>query len=158
MEMDEKVQKHFALGHKYYFGEPRNVAAAAREFRRVTVLAPNWDEGYGWLSFALEEINQIDEAISARREAMRLAPEDARHPIALGVIFQRRREYAKAIKMLRKGISLNPHYGEADAHLFLAESLFANGQMEEARQEWQFVLTLEPVSYTHLTLPTKRIV
>ncbi|MBW3637350.1 MAG: tetratricopeptide repeat protein, partial [Armatimonadetes bacterium] len=133
------------LGLKYFFEEPRNVAAAAREFQQVTELAPYWDEGYGWLSAALEEINQTDWAISSLRQAMRLAPENARYPISLGRIFLRRHDYSKAIKLFRKGISLKPHYGEAEAHLFLAEALVGAGNIEEARQEWQSVMTLQPM-------------
>ncbi len=145
MKTDEQAQKYLSLGHNYFCDEPRDVEAVVREFRQVVELEPSWDEGYGWLSAALQELGQIDEAISARREAMRLAPDDARHPTSLGVILMQQHEYSEAIEMLRKGISLNPHYGEADAHLFLAEALLADGQIEEACKEWRFVLTLEPM-------------
>lgn len=135
MELGEKAKQRLALGLKYFFEEPRNVAAAAREFERVTRLAPSWDEGYGWLSSALVEINQINAAISSLREAMRLAPKDARYPISLGHIFLRRHDYLKAIRMFRKGISLQPQSGAAEAHLFLAESHIGTGDTEEACRE-----------------------
>lgn len=142
---DKQAEKHLSRGHAYFFDEPRDVEAAAQEFRRVVELAPSWDEGYGWLSAALHELGQIDEAISARHEAMRLAPQNARHPTSLGIILMQKHEYPASIEMLRKGILLKPHYGEADAHLFLAEALVANGQTEEACRECQLVLTIEPM-------------
>ena len=145
MSTSEQAQKHLSLGQGHFFDEPRDVEAAVQEFRQVIESAPNWDEGYGWLSSALHELGHLDEAISTRREAMRLAPEDARHPTSLGVILMQQHKPLEAIEMLCKGISLNPHYGKADAHLFLAEALLANGQIQEACQEWQLVLTLKPM-------------
>lgn len=158
MKSNEEAENHLARGHTFYFDE-RNAEAAAREFRLAIELAPLWDEGYGWLSYALDNLEQLDEAITIRREAIRLAPEDPRHPIALGVCLTKKMQYGEAIQWLRKGISLKPHYGEADAHLYLAEALVANGQIAEAREEWRFVLTIEPSypSYKHTHQEAKRM-
>lgn len=144
MDINEKARWRLALGYKYFFGEPRNIPAAAREFGRVTDLAPDWSEGYALLSCALEEMGQVDGAIATCREAMRRAPDDFRHPLALGRIFLGKNQYAKSIKMLRKGISLKPRYGVADAHNLLAEALFGAGEADEAYKVWRFVLTLKP--------------
>lgn len=120
MELSEKAQWRLSLGHEYLNDEQRNVPAAAREFRRVTELAPDWVEGYLLLGAALEEIGERDEAISTYRAAMKVAPEDARPLIALGSIYIRQHEYAKASKILRRAILLHPDSEEANHLLSLA--------------------------------------
>jgi Tfp pilus assembly protein PilF len=99
MDMHDKAKWRLSLGYKYFTDEPRNVPTAVREFQRVTELAPDWSKGYALLSCALEEINQIDHAISVSRAGLRVAPEDAQHLISLGRMYLLRHEYSKASKM-----------------------------------------------------------
>ena len=128
MELSEKAQWRLSLGYKYFNEEPRNVPAAAREFNRVTQLAPNWSQGYALLAAACEEMGNIDRAISTCRAAMQVVPEDAQHLITLGRIYIRKHDYTKAVKILRKAILLRPQNGEENAHLLLIEALDAMGR------------------------------
>lgn len=161
IELDpEWGQPHLLLGQIYFFDEEnKNVSAAVQEFRQVVELEPEWDEGYLWLSSALSESNLKDEAVAMSRQAVRFAQRDPRHHIQLGDLLTQQGEYKEAIQSLRKGIKLKPHYGYADAYLFLAEALVADNQIEEACKQWRFILTLEPMypSYKHPHKEAKRL-
>jgi tetratricopeptide (TPR) repeat protein len=125
MAMSEKAKWRLSLGYKYLSEEPRNILASVREFRRVTELAPDWSQGYALLSSALEEAEQIDQAISVSRAGLRVAPEDAQHLISLGRMYLHKREYSKDIKALGKAILLKPHEAESNAQRLLDEALLA---------------------------------
>jgi Flp pilus assembly protein TadD len=92
----------------------------------------------------LAEAGDLSAALKEYRQAVNLAPDDARHWIGLGVCLNELRHWTEAIKALRKGIELKPHYAEADARLFLAEALLADGQKSEAIKQWKIVEEMEP--------------
>jgi len=140
------------LGQIYFFARKPDYSAALKEFEKVTTINPAWSEGFLWLGNALEKMGKMDEAIAAYREVIRLAPEDARPYISLGVCFTQKGQYSEAIEMLQKGLDLKPHYTEADTRLFLAEAFMKNSQLAEARLEWQRVLEIEPC-YPSYDLP-----
>ncbi len=154
MTPNKRAEEHLELGLKY-FEDPHNSEAALREFRRVIELEPTWATGYSNLSNALFDLGYLDEAAAASREAMRLSPEDAHHPIALGVILIQKNEFAKAIEVLRKGIQLKPQHFVADAYIWLAHALKESGQIEEAYRIWKLVADMEPTPPGY-TAPQKR--
>jgi tetratricopeptide (TPR) repeat protein len=134
-------QPHLLLGQIYYLDEEgKDVGAAIPQFRQVTELEPEWDEGYGWLSSVLSETDSLDEAVAMRRKAVQFAPRDPRHHVSLGVMLTQQRKFEEAIQSLRQGIKLKPDYCYADACLFLAEALVANNQIEEACKQWRSIL------------------
>jgi tetratricopeptide (TPR) repeat protein len=132
------------LGQIHFFSRKPDYTAALGEFREFVRIDPSCEEGHHWLGSALEQLGEIDEAMAAYREAIRLASEDARPRVALGNCFMRKGRYAEAIKMFRRVLELRPRYTEADVRLFLAEALAKNGQTKDACREWRRVLALEP--------------
>ena len=119
MELSEKAEWRLSLGHKYFNEEPRNVQAAVREFRRITVLAPSWIRGYMLLAVALEEIDQINDVIATYRASMRVAPEDDQPLTSLGRIYILKHDYSKAIKIFRRATLINPNNEETNHLLSL---------------------------------------
>lgn len=146
MTPPKSAQERYLLGRKYFFEEPRNPAAAVREFERAISLDPvAYQEAYGWLAMALKETGQINFAIAMLREAMRGAPEDPRLPILLGGMLMERKDFRKAARMLRHGSALKTQRGETDGHLTRLVALLGEGKNEDACAEWSRILAQEPM-------------
>ena len=147
-------QIYLQLGHSFFSQKKPDVVEAAAAFRRVVDLSPDWSEGYHWLGTAKWKLGQLQEAVGCFEKAVNLAPEDARPRIMLGVCLTKLKDYPAAIIHLRKGIALKPHYALASAHLFLADALRQNGQINEARKEWRLILEM-PQEYPDDDHPQK---
>ncbi len=132
-------------GQELFFAEPPNHRGAAELFEQVVALSPNWAEGHQWLGSAYEALGDEDRAARAWQTARKLDRNDSRCLISLGVLRTRQRRFKEAIQLLKQGIALKPHYGFADAKLFLAEALERANRMKQARQQWREVLELEPM-------------
>lgn len=132
-------------GQELFFAEPPNHRGAAELFEQVVALSPNWAEGHQWLGSAYEALGDEDRAARAWQTAHKLDPNDSRCLISLGVLRSRQRQFKEAIQLLEQGIALKPHYGLADAKLFLADALEGASRMKQAKQQWREVLELEPM-------------
>ena len=130
-------------GQDKFFADPPDYEAARCEFVRVTQLRPEWVEGHHWLASSLEALDQIGEAESAYRAAIKCDRKDARPWIALGRLLLNVGRFADAIAELEHGVSLKPHYAEADARLFLAEAYLGAGDLSKARAEWHTISKME---------------
>lgn len=91
----------------------------------------------------LEAAGKHGEAAGLYRELVRLE-KDPRFHIAFGLCLQRLGHWHESARQLQRGIDLKPHYGEADARLFLAESLLKAGQKKKAIEQWKFVAAMRP--------------
>lgn len=132
-------------GQDLFFGEPPNYRDAAVRFQQVVELSPNWAEGYQWLGSACDAFGDENRAATAWQAAHKHNPNDSRCLISLGVLRSRQRRFKEAIRLLEQGIALKPHYGLADAKLFLAEAFERAKRMKLAKQQWREVLELEPM-------------
>lgn len=135
---------HLLLGQIYFFSSNADYDAAAKEFLEVVKSEPSWTEGYQWLGSALKQLGDLDAAMAAYRKAIRLAPEDSRPHVDLGVCLTEKKRYTQAIKMLKRGLDLKPYCTEADIRVFLAEALLKSGNIAGACAEWRLVLKIEP--------------
>ncbi|MCC6452273.1 MAG: tetratricopeptide repeat protein, partial [Acidobacteria bacterium] len=127
-----------------FFSSNADYDAAAKEFLEVVKSEPSWTEGYQWLGSALKQLGDLDAAMAAYRKAIRLAPEDSRPHVDLGVCLTEKKRYTQAIKMLKRGLDLKPYCTEADIRVFLAEALLRSGNIAGACAEWRLVLKIEP--------------
>jgi Flp pilus assembly protein TadD len=150
----DDVQLYLVLGQSFFFQKKPNLEEAIRAFRRVVGLSPDWSEGHHWLGTAQEQQGELQEAVGSFERAISLAPDDTRPQISLGVCLTRLKNYAGAITHLRQGIALKPHYAEASTHLFLADALRQNGQIDAAREEWRLILSM-PSEYPDYEHPAK---
>jgi tetratricopeptide (TPR) repeat protein len=138
----DDAQLHLLLGQSFFFQRRPNLAEAVRGFRRVVDLRPDWGEGHYWLGTVQEKKGQLREAVASFERAIGVAPDDTRPRIMIGVCLTRLKDYTAAVTHLREGIALKPHYGEASAHLLLADALRRNGQVDAAREEWRLILQM----------------
>jgi Flp pilus assembly protein TadD len=132
-------------GQQCFFAKPPDVRRAVTLFTEVTRLAPGWAEGFGWLASAQAQLSRLDAAESSYRQAILLAPADARHPISLGDVLARAGRLEEAVNSFRAGLALKPHYSEADCRVMLASTLKRLGKIDEAVSEWRMVAGMEPM-------------
>ena len=142
--MNAVAEAAIKQGHHHFFADPPNLDAAVREFQRAAELAPEWSEGFGWLAAALQRRGDLSQALDAATRAVELSDQDTRHLISLGRILLDLQRFDDAVRMLRRGLELHPHYAEADARLFLADALDRSGQLDAAREQWRIISAMEP--------------
>jgi tetratricopeptide (TPR) repeat protein len=132
-------------GHDLFFAEPPDYRGAAELFEKVVALKPDWTEGHHWLGATYEKLGDEERAAREWQAAHDLDPNDSRSLISLGLLRSKQGRFEEAIGLLESGIALKPHYGFADAKLFLAEALEGAGNIEQAKEQWREVLELEPM-------------
>jgi tetratricopeptide (TPR) repeat protein len=136
-------------GQSFQFAEPPDDAAAEKAYRAAVRIAPAWGEPYHWLGSVLERQGYAQEAAEAYQRAIHLLAGDPRPLIALGRLQGARGQSNEAIKSLEAGLALKPHYGEADARLFLADAFERSGNVEEAVAQWRAVAKMQPSYPSH---------
>jgi tetratricopeptide (TPR) repeat protein len=141
--MSSEAPQLLKQGQDAYFAEPPDSALALKCFQRVTELAPTWVEGHHWLASCQEQLALHAEAIKSYRKAIECDPKDPRARIALGRLLSALGHQEQAIVELKDGIALKPHYGEADARLFLAEAYERAGDIRSAKQQWTVVADMD---------------
>ena len=141
---DKEAWSVIERGHALFFAKVPRLKEAAELFREATRLAPRWAEPFGWLSAALERLGDLPGALTARKQALKLDSADPRHWVSLGAILIELRHWREAVRALEKGVSLHPHYAEADARLFLADAYWGAGQRKKAEEQWRIVSKMEP--------------
>ena|SRR5687768_1633926 len=138
-----KAQQKLKEGQEFFNAEPPDVLRAVTIFRELTLLAPNWSEGFFWLALAQLQQSGLAEAELTFRRAIELDPTDSRAHLWLGIGFEQAGRLDDAVRCLRAGLALKPHYGEADSRITLAGVLKKMGRIDEAVREWQVVAEME---------------
>ena len=81
-------------------------------------------------------LNRLDEAVTAGREAVRLAPDSADNLVNLSLAFTDLDERTSAVACLLRAVGLNPAH--ADARLALAQNLLAGGEFDPGWLEYEW--------------------
>lgn len=139
----------FKEGQKAFFSEPPDYAKAKDCFDQVASLAPNWAEGHHYLASALERLGEKGMAAKAYKKAIECDCKDPRPRIALGHLLASMGQLKGAIDELQLGLTLKPHYGEADARLLLAEAFEKSKELSKAVDQWKIVEQMEPFYPSH---------
>lgn len=85
-----------------------------------------------------------------RREDLRLnLPQQFADVVRRALALIEHHRWSEAVKALQRGVDLKPHYGEADARLFLGEALLASGDRSRAREQFERVVRMEPSYPSH---------
>lgn len=145
MVVDDNAWKLLREGQDLFFQDNPDYRGAVDVFERIKVSHPDWAEVQHWLGSAYEALGDAEKAAAGWQEAHRLDVTDSRCLISLGVLRCQQRRFEEAISLLERGVELKPHYGLADARLFLAEAYEGAGQIEKAILQWREVSTLEPM-------------
>jgi tetratricopeptide (TPR) repeat protein len=139
-----EAQAKLQEGHDNFFAKPPDLSRAIICFRETTQLAPAWAEGFLWLGAALLETSHFGEAEQNYLRAIALDATDSRPHLHLGGAYERQGRLEDSVRCYRDGLTLKPHYTEADCRLALAHVLKRLGRIDEAIREWKTVVELEP--------------
>ena len=82
---------------------------AILEYLRAIELDQNSDDAYRRLGEAYEDNNQLDEALTAFRTAVKTGPQQYRNFRDLGSFFYERASYQEAIVYFRRAVELAPN-------------------------------------------------
>jgi Tfp pilus assembly protein PilF len=140
---------YLGLGQTFLFQTKPDLPEAKRAFCRVIELRPKGGEGYHLLGTAQERSGATADAVHSYKRAVKLMPSDTRPLVALGACLIGSKRFGDAVMYLRRAVKLKPHYGEALAHLWLADALLGKGQKKAACEEWKLALTLPAVYPEH---------
>jgi Flp pilus assembly protein TadD len=144
------VRPHWVIGQAYLIIEPEDREAALKEFRELVRKDPRWPEGHSSLAAVLLKQGRKVEALKSIREVLRLKPDYSWAQLELSKHLLERGEYREAVAVLQGKANSPAFCTVADAHLLRAE-LWLNRSHEEARAEWQYILTLDD------TIPANRV-
>jgi protein O-GlcNAc transferase len=114
------------------------------EFRRSTVVDPDYAEGYLNTGTALAQLGQWNEAVASYERAIkspRLTSPDTAHQ-NLGVALYNLKRYPEAEQALRLAVSLDPRMGVS--YYYLGLVLLAEDRKDEARLTFQRARELGP--------------
>jgi tetratricopeptide (TPR) repeat protein len=132
----ELAEAHSSLGliQLYYDWD---FPEAERSLRRAFEINPNYATAYHWYSVLLMLDGRLDESMVYMRRAEELEPLWPNVKRALGSLYFRQREYAKAIEKCREALDLDPNL--VSAQVCLTRSYEQKGLYQEAIAELQKV-------------------
>jgi tetratricopeptide (TPR) repeat protein len=119
------------------------LAAARADVQRTSAAGGReLAEAYGELAQILHVYELFDGAEAAYRNAMRLAPTDARWPHLLGYLLAQTGRLDEAGERFEDVLRLNPSHREAAAHL--ADVNLRRGRLTVAREQFQAIVEVFP--------------
>ncbi|MBV9265455.1 MAG: tetratricopeptide repeat protein, partial [Acidobacteriaceae bacterium] len=118
------------------------VTIVSSEAQSVASASDAWVQQLHEEAQAAERRGDLDTAIDKYEALIRSAPEIAAAYNNLGALYFKRREYAKAADVLRRGLKMNPEMPSATALLGMA--LFEEGDVKNARAPLEAALQSNP--------------
>ena len=129
---------------------PRGIAL----LRQAIALRPGIASWYAHLSSLCRSINQIDEALKAGEESIRLDPNQPDHLVNLSLVFVDADDRERAIACLLRALGLK--HDHADGHLAMAQILLSERNFKAgwAEYEWRNLTeagktTMPPMTSAH---------
>lgn len=80
-------------------------AASAKKSEKAVVLSVNWANAYHMKAYSLVELNRISEAKEMLNQAITLSPQNSNFLAELGYIYQREKNWPKALKTFQAAAS-----------------------------------------------------
>jgi tetratricopeptide (TPR) repeat protein len=116
---------------------------AQRDLSKALTLKPDEPEvlnylGYSWVNRG----ERVKEGLAMIEKAVAAQPEEGAYVDSLGWAYYRLAQYAKAVELLERAVSLDA--GDAEINDHLGDAYWRIGRRDEARYQWQAVLTLKP--------------
>ena len=144
---------------------------AIKSYKKAIKINPDFAEAYYNMAIAQKVIGEFEEAIKSYKKALKIKPNYFEAHYNLGNILSEKGDKKAAIDSYEFALQIKP--GSAMVYNNMGNILKdSNGDFKEALDSYKKALEIEPeyfeaqqnlialmtVSYTHLTLPTKRIV
>ena len=115
---------------------------AIRAFKKVTVLAPEFPDGFNNYVLALKRKRLFDEAIASFKKALELNPSYFEALSNIGTVFLEMGLLEKAIKAFKESIAINSSY--AKAYNNLGTALYELGSFGKAIAAYESALFIDP--------------
>jgi Flp pilus assembly protein TadD len=130
------------MGRAYPLDRWQGAAERVRWFQAAVAVAPTNAATHESLGAALYTLKDLDGAIAAYRESLRLDPHYAAAHSNLGLVLTFKGNLDGAIAELQEALRLVPHY--VAAHLNLGVALRRKGNLKGAIAQFQEALRLDP--------------
>jgi tetratricopeptide (TPR) repeat protein len=115
---------------------------ASEAFKKVTVLNPNYADGFNNLGITLKDQGKLDKAIEAYSKALSFKPDYAEAYNNMGNALKLKGKLEEAIGAYNKAIAIKPDY--ADAYNNMGIAFKDQGKLEEAIEVYNKALSLKP--------------
>jgi TolB-like protein/DNA-binding winged helix-turn-helix (wHTH) protein len=137
VELDDSLpEAHLALGAEMFL--KWDWARADQEIDRAIELNPSFAEAYHFRAKMRAALGRNEEAIEAEKKAMELDP--FQRSFAMGLAYLSVRQYDAAINDVRQRLETQPE--AAGLHWILCEAYRRKGDLKQAAQEWEKLMTL----------------
>jgi tetratricopeptide (TPR) repeat protein len=115
---------------------------ASEAFKKVTVLNPNYADGFNNLGITLKDQGKLDKAIEAYSKALSFKPDYAEAYNNMGNALKLKGKLEEAIGAYNKAIAIKPDY--AEAYNNMGTAFKDQGKLEEAIEVYNKALSLKP--------------
>lgn len=118
---------------------------AVLKYKQYLKKDPNSNEVYLYLAYAYANLNNLDSAIWAAGQSVKLYPEFTKALFALNQFYVGKKDYDNAIKVMDKYLESRPKDG--DAYLIKGQTLAQKGDLNGAIQSIQSAISSSPMDY-----------
>jgi Flp pilus assembly protein TadD len=101
-------------------GNEGNIKGALEEFKKATLVKPDYAEAHRGVGLAYIMLKRNDEAITPLKEAIKLKPDYVDPHYNLGVVYGALQRHDEAIAIYKETVRLKPDYAEAHFNLALS--------------------------------------
>jgi len=137
--LDENLaEAHVALGLPYILFAPYNFSLGDREMRRAIELSPSLASAHFHLGISLARQGRLDEALEEYLKARELDPLSSNLARNLAVPYYFKRDYARALELLRQANELGPPLSTTwEIGVYIQNRVFdeALADLEKAKRE-----------------------
>ncbi|MBI3860870.1 MAG: sulfatase-like hydrolase/transferase, partial [Planctomycetia bacterium] len=119
-----------------------SVAEAIEQLRQVIHKAPGHANARWFLSGALRDAAEFDEAEKVLRDLLALMADSSQVHYGLGILLMQRGKTAAAAAEFKASIDIDPD--NAEAHAGLAQAFLSEGRREDALAHYNAVLEIDP--------------
>ncbi len=148
---------YFLRGLGFYTSKGANLGEAIEMFTRATQLDKNFSKAWAHLTVSLAmdaiyhgHLDAREQAQSAARELLKLAPDQAETYSANGMSLLAAEKYAEAITEFEKAIAIDPQ--NFDAHNNYARTAFHQGDMKKALEMFEKAARRNPEDWETVLL------
>jgi eukaryotic-like serine/threonine-protein kinase len=139
LALDENLaEAHVAIGYAYIQMAPYNFALGDRELRRAIELSPSLSVAHQALGASLARRGRLDESLDEYLKASKMDPLSSITARSVALIYYLKRDYARAIALLRQANQLGPAFTNTwEIGMHIQNQLFdeALAALENAKRE-----------------------